>query len=154
MWLRALFARRLCRSASTRADAGFFLLNNIGGSVTGAILAGSLVDSWTQRGLIHALGASPATALPHHQVHHSGNPAHFGRNFGPSLAVWDRLAGTLYVPGTRRERLTFGTGATIARPQSMTGILIAPFIEAAQTVYPNGARGSGRALLDLGCPTN
>lgn len=30
-----------------------------------------------------------------HQIHHSRAPEHFDRNFGVSLAVWDRLAGTL-----------------------------------------------------------
>ncbi len=41
VWLRALFPRRLFRSASTRADVGFFLLNTLAGAggVSAAILA-------------------------------------------------------------------------------------------------------------------
>jgi sterol desaturase/sphingolipid hydroxylase (fatty acid hydroxylase superfamily) len=81
----------------------------------------------------------------HHQIHHSDNPAHFSRNFGSSLAVWDWLAGTLYVPTARRERLNFGVGATLERPQSITGTLITPFVEAIQTVWPRPA-GAGAAV--------
>ena len=72
----------------------------------------------------------------HHQIHHSDNPAHFNRNFGSCLAVWDWLAGTLYRPTARRQRLHFGVGATIDRPQSITGTLITPFVEAIQSLRP------------------
>lgn len=42
-----------------------------------------------------------------HQIHHSTDPAHYGKNLGNSLAVWDWMFGTLYViRGT--ERLSFG----------------------------------------------
>ena len=42
-----------------------------------------------------------------HQVHHSTDPAHFNKNFGQSLAIWDWMFGTLYV--TRAdESVTFG----------------------------------------------
>lgn len=272
VWLRALFPRRLFRSASTRADVGFFLLNTLAGAggVAGAILAANQVGRWVWRGLTHALGASPEVALPgpattvistaalflayeiaywtdhyishkvpffwafhkphhtaevltpltnfrvhpieslkfgnivalvvgsaggglawlfgdgphqylikganllsvvflftlahlqhshfwiattglwgrillspaHHQIHHSDSPAHFDRNFGSCLAVWDWLAGTLYVPTARRERLNFGVGATIERPQSVTGTLITPFIEAGRTLRPKAPRTS------------
>lgn len=77
----------------------------------------------------------------HHQIHHSDNPAHFDRNFGSSLAIWDWLAGTLYIPTAKRERLNFGVGATTERPQSVTGTLITPFIEAARTLRPKASRG-------------
>eukprot|EP01013_Petalomonas_cantuscygni_P041499 TRINITY_DN74243_c0_g1_i1.p1 TRINITY_DN74243_c0_g1~~TRINITY_DN74243_c0_g1_i1.p1 ORF type:complete len:138 (-),score=33.97 TRINITY_DN74243_c0_g1_i1:54-467(-) len=42
-----------------------------------------------------------------HQIHHSTNPAHFNRNFGGSLAIWDWMFGTLYVTG-EDEKLRFG----------------------------------------------
>jgi sterol desaturase/sphingolipid hydroxylase (fatty acid hydroxylase superfamily) len=77
----------------------------------------------------------------HHQIHHSDNPAHFDRNFGSSLAVWDWLAGTLYIPSAKRERLNFGVGATLERPQSVTGVLITPFVEAIGTFQPKASRG-------------
>jgi hypothetical protein len=44
----------------------------------------------------------------HHQIHHSDNPAHFDRNLGSSLAVWDWLFGTLYVPQRQPEKVSFG----------------------------------------------
>jgi sterol desaturase/sphingolipid hydroxylase (fatty acid hydroxylase superfamily) len=42
-----------------------------------------------------------------HQVHHSYAPQHVDKNYGGMLAVWDWLAGTLYVPRDD-EVLTFG----------------------------------------------
>jgi len=46
----------------------------------------------------------------HHQIHHSENPAHFGKNLGSSLTLWDWMFGTLHTPSRQRERLTFGLG--------------------------------------------
>lgn len=46
----------------------------------------------------------------HHQLHHSRAPAHFGKNRGFDLALWDRLYGTLYVPGAQEEELRLGLG--------------------------------------------
>ena len=43
-----------------------------------------------------------------HQIHHSRNPAHFNRNFGTNLSLWDWLFGTLYVTGAKPEVLEFG----------------------------------------------
>ncbi len=54
------------------------------------------------RALSHVF-VSPAQ----HQIHHSRAPKHFDRNMGFLLAIWDRLAGTLYLP-QRRETLDFG----------------------------------------------
>ena len=45
----------------------------------------------------------------HHQIHHSIDPRHLGKNRGFELAIWDRLFGTLYAP-TVEERVTFGLG--------------------------------------------
>lgn len=38
-----------------------------------------------------------------HQIHHSADPAHYDRNFGNSLALWDWMFGTLYVIRGREE---------------------------------------------------
>lgn len=47
----------------------------------------------------------------HHQIHHSCDPRHFGRNRGFELAIWDRLCGTLFVPGPAEDlRLGLGDG--------------------------------------------
>jgi sterol desaturase/sphingolipid hydroxylase (fatty acid hydroxylase superfamily) len=72
-------------------------------------LAGSLLrhtSVWLSYG--PALGRvfiSPAQ----HQIHHSTDARHAGKNMGFALAVWDWLAGTLYVTG-EREPLTYGAG--------------------------------------------
>jgi sterol desaturase/sphingolipid hydroxylase (fatty acid hydroxylase superfamily) len=42
-----------------------------------------------------------------HQVHHSSDPAHYDRNFGTALALWDWAFGTLYLPRPT-ERFHFG----------------------------------------------
>jgi sterol desaturase/sphingolipid hydroxylase (fatty acid hydroxylase superfamily) len=46
---------------------------------------GRVLDRWL---------ISPA----HHQLHHSAEARHFGRNRGFELAIWDRLYGTLALP--------------------------------------------------------
>lgn len=66
----------------------------------------------------------------HHQIHHSADPAHFGKNLGSCLAVWDRLFGTLHLPGARPRTLAFG--AVAVDPHSLTGGFATPFIEAAR----------------------
>jgi sterol desaturase/sphingolipid hydroxylase (fatty acid hydroxylase superfamily) len=55
-------------------------------------------------GVLGRILLSPA----HHQVHHSDNPIHFDKNLGSSLAIWDFLFGTLYVPRREPEKLNFG----------------------------------------------
>jgi sterol desaturase/sphingolipid hydroxylase (fatty acid hydroxylase superfamily) len=87
----------------------------------------------------------------HHQIHHSDDPAHFDRNFGSILAVWDWLAGTLYVPSATRQRISFGVGAEIPRRHSFTGTLLTPFAEAAQTLTskpPAAIEPAGAAASD------
>ena len=70
----------------------------------------------------------------HHQIHHSADPAHFNRNFGNTLAVFDWIAGSLYVPPATREKLSFGAGPSPYDPHSATGLLIMPFADAARAV--------------------
>jgi sterol desaturase/sphingolipid hydroxylase (fatty acid hydroxylase superfamily) len=73
----------------------------------------------------------------HHQIHHSADPAHFGKNLGSCLAVWDRLFGTLYIPGERPRDLTFG--ALAEDPHSLTGGFATPFMEAVRGERSPGA---------------
>jgi len=49
------------------------------------------------RGALGRVLLSPA----HHQIHHSMDPAHFNRNLGSCVAIWDWLFGTLAVPGAQ-----------------------------------------------------
>jgi sterol desaturase/sphingolipid hydroxylase (fatty acid hydroxylase superfamily) len=48
-----------------------------------------------------------------HQIHHSDDPAHYDRNFGSMLAIWDWMFGTLYAPVQRPATLKFGLGAEL-----------------------------------------
>ncbi len=57
-------------------------------------------------GLAGRILQSPA----HHQLHHSASPAHYDRNLGFALAVWDWAFGTLVIPASAREPIVFGVG--------------------------------------------
>ncbi len=63
----------------------------------------------------------------HHQIHHSTDPAHFNKNLGSFLAIWDWLFGTLYVPGKAREKLVFGVEPKSADAHTIMGGLVSPF---------------------------
>lgn len=56
-------------------------------------------------GVMGRLLHSPA----HHLIHHSDNQAHFDRNLGYLLSVWDWMAGTLVMPKPG-QRVTLGIG--------------------------------------------
>jgi sterol desaturase/sphingolipid hydroxylase (fatty acid hydroxylase superfamily) len=77
----------------------------------------------------------------HHQIHHSDHPAHWDKNLGFALAVWDWAFGTLHIPARDREvsecgvserKEDFSTvGRSLARPfsrasESLTGEAAAP----------------------------
>jgi sterol desaturase/sphingolipid hydroxylase (fatty acid hydroxylase superfamily) len=92
------------------------------------------------RGLAGRLLLSPA----HHQVHHSTNPAHFNKNLGSCLAVWDWMFGTLYVPAKAPERLRFGVEP--AGEQSITEAYLASFQRAVAHVMPSGQRNEQMSI--------
>lgn len=79
-------------------------------------------------GLWGKLLLSPA----HHQIHHSTDPAHFDRNLGSSLAVFDWLFGTLHVPARKREKLTFGVDRFHGNPHAFADSLAGPVKVVAQ----------------------
>jgi sterol desaturase/sphingolipid hydroxylase (fatty acid hydroxylase superfamily) len=62
-----------------------------------------------------------------HQLHHSDDPRHFGRNFGSTLAIWDRMFGTLEVAGRERPMLTFGLGDETPTYRTLRGLYLTPF---------------------------
>jgi sterol desaturase/sphingolipid hydroxylase (fatty acid hydroxylase superfamily) len=74
------------------------------------------------RGWLGRIFISPA----HHQVHHSTNPAHFNKNLGSCLAIWDWLFGTLHVPSKSREKLSFGVEPAYADAHTITGEFLSP----------------------------
>jgi sterol desaturase/sphingolipid hydroxylase (fatty acid hydroxylase superfamily) len=74
----------------------------------------------------------------HHQLHHSCEAKHLGCNRGFELALWDRLWGTLYVPGAREDfRMGLGDG-TDAEWHHVRRMYTRPFVNA-------GARIAGLA---------
>src|SRR5204862_1659650 len=75
---------------------GFNLVDNLRHSPVW-LSYGSTVGRWL---------VSPA----HHQLHHSCERQHLGCNRGFELAIWDRLYGTLYVPGMQPEKFRMGLG--------------------------------------------
>lgn len=89
-------------------------------------------------GWLGHLFMSPA----HHQIHHSRNPAHFNKNLGSCLALWDWLFGTLYVPSAAPERLEFGVESERPDAHTLRAELIAPFLRAARLL---AGRFDGRA---------
>lgn len=77
-------------------------------------------------GLLGRIVMSPA----HHQVHHSTLPAHFNKNMGSCLALWDWAFGTLYVPGKEREKLRFGADSDPRTVHTFMGEFVLPFARA------------------------
>lgn len=72
----------------------------------------------------------------HHQVHHSAAPEHFDRNFGNTLALFDRLFGTFFLPPERRGRMRFGVDDGTTRPHGPFAMLVTPFVAAAALLVP------------------
>ena len=72
----------------------------------------------------------------HHHIHHSSDPAHYGRNLGSCLAIWDGLFGTLYMPDRLTSPLVFGAESEGEDPHSLPGGLLFPFQQVAGLVGP------------------
>jgi sterol desaturase/sphingolipid hydroxylase (fatty acid hydroxylase superfamily) len=89
--------------------------------------------SWLSRILI-----SPAM----HQIHHSDDPRHHDKNLGNIFAVWDWIAGTLYIP-KEREELSFGLGDAAPGHEGFAGLLICPFADASRWIAGLWPRGRG-----------
>jgi sterol desaturase/sphingolipid hydroxylase (fatty acid hydroxylase superfamily) len=96
------------------------------------------------RGVLGRLIMSPA----HHQVHHATDPRLFGRNLGATLALWDLLFGTLYIPAAQRERLTYGVEGEGHDVHSVTGTLITPMIRAVDVLLRSKSRAAAPSQVD------
>jgi sterol desaturase/sphingolipid hydroxylase (fatty acid hydroxylase superfamily) len=83
----------------------------------------------------------------HHQVHHSRNPAHFNKNLGSCLALWDWMFGTLHVPTAEREAFEFGVEPDRPHAHTIRGELLAPFGRAAGMLAELFARRQGTVPL-------
>lgn len=80
---------------------------------------------WLTFGPLDRLLISPAA----HQLHHSDARAHFDRNFGNMLSVWDQLFGTHLRPPSRSLSLRFGLGPESHRYRSAWRLLVLPLLE-------------------------
>jgi len=74
------------------------------------------------RGWLGYIIQSPA----HHQIHHSMDPRHQGKNLGFCLSVWDWAFGTLYTPDVR-EALQFGLGQEGEDFATVKDLFLRPF---------------------------
>lgn len=65
----------------------------------------------------------------HHQIHHSLRPEHLSRNYGTTLACWDWMFGTLYVPADL-ERFPVGLadGEEQAQFRTVKQLYLTPFV--------------------------
>ena len=89
-------------------------------------------------GPLGRVAMSPA----HHQIHHSTDPAHFNRNFGSCLSLFDWLFGTLAMPPKTSPRLKFGVAPNGQDPHSISQLLMAPVTEALSVFAQAGRRGA------------
>jgi sterol desaturase/sphingolipid hydroxylase (fatty acid hydroxylase superfamily) len=123
-----------------------WLFNLAGGGVTAYTFLGLHVVIWGFS-LIDNLRHSPVwvsygptvgrwlVSPAHHQLHHSIEARHMGCNRGSNLAIWDRLYGTLYVPGYQPEAFRMGLGdGTEAKWNSVWRMYLAPFVACARQV--------------------
>ena len=74
------------------------------------------------------LGGGHILGPAHHQIHHSADAAHFDKNFGSTLALWDRIFGTFCMPPAQRPKLRFGVDRPGFDPHSFCGTLIDPMM--------------------------
>ena len=81
----------------------------------------------------------------HHQIHHSAAPAHFDKNFGNALAIWDRAFGTFFMPPKARQGLTLGLPDLPYAAHGWRAATIEPFRGAACALIASGARIVGAA---------
>ena len=116
----AVFGDKLTVTSIAGANVLLFAANICGGVLRHSpfwISFGPRVEKWI---------ISPAM----HQIHHSNKLEHFDKNLGGSLAVWDRMAGTLHIP-RGREIEGFGIGAETEDFRSLEVIFLRPFAAAA-----------------------
>lgn len=80
---------------------------------------------WLHFGPLEPVFISPAA----HQVHHSTDEAHYDKNFGVCLAVWDKLFGTHFDPRDVKEPLSYGlVDSPLSHPQqSVWTLYVQPF---------------------------
>jgi len=78
------------------------------------------------RGLPGHIILSPA----HHQIHHSIDPAHYDRNLGAFVAIFDWMFGRLSIPQKRSPHLKFGVLQSDDDPHRIMGLMTEPVANA------------------------
>lgn len=69
-----------------------------------------------------------------HQIHHSLDPSHHDRNFGAALAIWDWMAGSLYI-AQRNTELEFGLNTNqTEQTHLLFNLYVAPFLEVIRSI--------------------
>jgi sterol desaturase/sphingolipid hydroxylase (fatty acid hydroxylase superfamily) len=119
--------------------------------VVGAFLVQQLqhTDFWIPfTGIWGKIFLSPA----HHQIHHSLNPAHYDKNMGGNLSVFDWLFGTLHIPSKQRERLTFGVDDRSPHAHSIEGLLVTPVVDGWKIAVRGLMRQFGRKPSTVSVP--
>jgi sterol desaturase/sphingolipid hydroxylase (fatty acid hydroxylase superfamily) len=85
----------------------------------------------------------------HHQLHHSADPIHYNCNMGASLALWDWIAGSLFLPSPQSPRLKYGASGFEHDPHGPFGLVLEPaakFLAAlARMIAPRAAFGERRS---------
>ena len=111
-----LFGDQLTVATVAGANVFLVLANVCGGVLRHSpfwVSFGPAVERWV---------ISPAM----HQIHHSNKVEHYDRNYGSSLSVWDRMAGSLHIP-RGREIEGFGIGEETEDFRSLSVIFLRPF---------------------------
>jgi sterol desaturase/sphingolipid hydroxylase (fatty acid hydroxylase superfamily) len=129
-----LFGDNLTVTTVAGANIFLFVFNICGGVLRHSpfwISFGPTVEKWV---------ISPAM----HQIHHSDNPKHFDTNMGGSLAVWDRIFGTLYIP-KEEEHIKYGIGEETKDFRSLGVIYGRPFAASLDHLRKRFAKGSKSA---------
>ena len=111
-----LFGPQLSMFDVLGANLFVFLFNVMGSNLRHSHVRwawGNRIENWF---------VSPAQ----HQIHHSDKPAHFDKNLGSALAIWDRMCGTL-VKSSEATRVRFGLGKSASGHAGVVDVYIAPF---------------------------
>ncbi len=117
----ALFGDKLTVLTLFGANIFLVVFNICGGALRHSpvwISFGPTVERWV---------ISPAM----HQIHHSAEVRHYDMNMGASLAVWDRIFGTIYIP-KERDIKGFGIGEETRDFYSLKVVYFRPLIRSAE----------------------
>jgi sterol desaturase/sphingolipid hydroxylase (fatty acid hydroxylase superfamily) len=112
----ACFATEISPAALMGGNAFWVLSNLLGGTLRHSsvwLSFGPQIERWI---------ISPAQ----HQIHHSTDEKHFDRNFGSTLAIWDRIFGTVYTTTATREIITYGLGDEDADYTRLSQLYLTP----------------------------